>query len=296
MKHLMFCLFSFSLLFAQRANAQTWCPPGAEWWYEHWATMGSQVGFAHVQYASDTVIDGATEQKMEAFVSGYDFIAQAPYYQSLLPIITRSDDQAVSYWDGGQWVLFFDLAISPGGQWTLPTNSGSVLVEVQDTGRVQVSGEWLRYSVVDFTPSFGFSTDTIIERIGYKKVFLDPSRTFMLDNDILGLRCYTDGAITYTTDMAPECDFIPGVDEAKMRQTVAIYPNPGIDHFHVKWLTPSSKERILLFDAMGHSVLAVFLDNERTRVNASMLPSGIYTYRILDGRGRTVSLGTWVKQ
>ncbi|MEO7080835.1 MAG: T9SS type A sorting domain-containing protein [Flavobacteriales bacterium] len=296
MKHYLLCFFSFPLLFAQSANAQVWCPPGAEWWYEHWATMGSRVGFAHVQYASDTVIDGATGQKLEVFVSGYDFIAQAAYYQSLQPIITRSDDQAVSYWDGGQWVLFFDLAISPGGQWALPTNSGSVLVEVQDTGRVEVSGEWLRYSVVDFAPSFGFSTDTIIERIGYKKVFLDPSWTFMLDNDILGLRCYTDGVISYTTDMAPECDFISGVDEAKKQQAIEVYPNPGIDHFTVKWSIPSYRGRMLLYDAMGHSMLDAFLDNERTRVNASMLASGIYAYRIVDGAGRTVSLGRWVKQ
>ena len=296
MKHLMLCIFSFFLFFAQSANAQVWCPPGAEWWYEHWATMGSRVGFAHVQYASDTVIDGATGQKLEAFVSGYDFIAQAPYYQSLQPIITRSDDQAVSYWDGGQWVLFFDLAISPGGQWTIPTNSGSVLVEVQDTGRVEVSGEWLRYSVVDFTPSFGVSTDTIIERIGYKKVFLDPNRTFMLDNDILGLRCYTDEAIAYTTNLELECDFITGVTEATMRQATFIYPNPGADQLTVVLTNSVLADRLLFYDAKGQRALSSPLDNERTSVNASMLASGIYAYRIVDATGRTVSFGTWVKQ
>lgn len=284
-----------TLCVSLHATAQQWCPPGAKWWYEQWGTFGSQVGFVHVQYSSDTLVNGITAQKLEAEASGYDFIAQESYSQPLQPIITKSAGQAVSYWDGSQWILLFDLSIPPGGQWVLPMDDSNVMVTVQDTGRLEVSGQFLRFSIVEFTPSFGLSTDTIFEYIGYLKVFIDPKRTFIIDNDILGLRCYVDEVVVYSTHLTTECDYINVVSEEYIDDKISIWPNPCQEY--VNLLLPENADySFIIQDSWGREIHMRKQALSSSTIDVSSIVPGVYLITIKSSNGAVIGYRKLVKQ
>ena len=56
------------LVSCTKAGAQTWCPTGAEWWYEH-QNFG-QAGYVHAAYVGDTLVDGEPAQRLEAYATG----------------------------------------------------------------------------------------------------------------------------------------------------------------------------------------------------------------------------------
>src|SRR5690606_6366531 len=92
-------------------HGQVWCPPGAEWHFEHWGQFGNQLGSVHVQYAADTMVQGVAAKRLSSTASGYDFLIGQPYVFDLPNIITKSDQAQVSRWNGTDWVLLFDLDV-----------------------------------------------------------------------------------------------------------------------------------------------------------------------------------------
>lgn len=269
-------------------HAQVWCPPGAEWHFEHWGQFGNQLGRVHVQYATDTMVQGVSAKRLSSTASGYDFLIGQPYVFDLPNIITKSNQAQVSRWNGTDWVLLFDLDVPIGGQWTLSgENFIDRAVTVLSTGTVFIQGEPLAFSTVSFTPPFGsLATDSIIERIGFKHLFLEPSRTVALDGDVLGLRCYSDEDIFYSNTGALACDFILGSTDPADAIDFHMYPNPVKDQLHLAIPGMHGKGTVTVLNAQGAVVVERDFSVAFSTVDVAGLVPGVYFVRV-QANGRT---------
>lgn len=273
------------LFTATKAGAQVWCPQGAEWWFEHSGIQGYQTGYMHLSYGGDTLLAGEIGKRLDTYVTGYDQLAQAPYYHQQGPVVTRSVAGAVFYWDDDQWRLSFDLSSVPGDSWILAGygfNDRTVFVD--DTGHVEVSGIPLRYATVTVDPPLfgGLTTDTVFERVGYRSLFIDPDRTLSLEADIPRLRCYADPDVSYTSGTSPSCDFVTGLPSIEHESSVTVSFDPHSVRLMVH--DPQGLARTLaVHDAMGRLVV---LSTANDAISLEALASGHYATRVLDRAGR----------
>ncbi|HNK68575.1 MAG TPA: T9SS type A sorting domain-containing protein [Flavobacteriales bacterium] len=268
--------------------AQNWCTPGASWWHDHWGMFGNQVGVVQVQCAGDTIILGETVHRATASATGYDFLANMPYQFALGDIVTRSTMDQVSYWDGTQWHLLFDLSVGVGGQWIVSGyNFSNRIVEVSGAGLMTIGGMQLRYSVVTFDPPFqgltAIAGDTIIERMGYKRLFIDPNRTVGMDGDVYDVRCYQDDDLFYTTLGGNDCDLQTGVFEGPSIEQVSLAPNPNNGVFTLNYSARSNAGLLEIRDVAGRLVFVRTIANMSgpVAVDLSSHKKGLYLVHVL---------------
>lgn len=290
-------LLGFAIAVAQMASAQVWCPPGAQWHYEHWGMFGNQLGSVHVQYIADTMVQGVSAKRLSCTASGYDFLLGQPYLFTWPNLITRSDQGQVSRWNGSEWLLHFDLDAPVGGQWTLSgDNFTERTVTVLTTGTISIQGEPLAYSTVSFDPPFsGIATDSIIERIGYRQLYLDPVRTVALDGDVFGVRCYSDGDLAYSTTGGLACDHILAAPEAPALANLSLWPNPASDAIWLSGMPGSFPPGIAIRDALGRLALCVRLQ-PGAPISIGSLPDGLYTLIAQDANGARIAMGRFLKE
>ncbi|MGV9012898.1 MAG: T9SS type A sorting domain-containing protein [Flavobacteriales bacterium] len=248
----------------------------------------------------DTVIDGLTTQTIA--MDGHYYSQDPPGYHDYegVDIHTKLDDGVLYTYqpDVALWDTLIWYSATPGDQWQVLQPSDfycGCMYSVTDTGHTEVEGMSLRYVQ---TTVIGDECESVtrrfLERIGsVYGTFLVECQDGEIDTT---LRCYQDVDMNYSPANAPECDFISAVDELPTRQAVNIYPNPGMDQFTLELPAFAFADQMELYDAWGKKVLVVGLMRERTQVDVSILPRGLYAYRMVDKAKGTVANGTWLKQ
>lgn len=289
-KLLQFVLAVLGICISGMMPAQNWCAPGTNWWYDHWGSAGNQVGVVHVECMGDTIILGETVHRAAAVATGYDYLIDMPYQVGFADLVTRSTMDQVSYWDGAQWHLLFDLSAGIGDQWVLGgPNFADRAVEVADTGSMLVDGEPLRYSVVTFNPPFqGMTTiagDTIMERMGYTRLFIDPNRTVGLDGDVYDLRCYQDDDLSYSTLHDASCDLWTGMHERSDVGRVTLAPNPSDGRFTIRFPAQAVAGVLEVRDPVGRLVLREHLPPHAAAHPVALAGAGLYFCRVEWGTG-----------
>lgn len=259
--------------------------------------FGNQLGSVHVQYAADTLVQGVSAKRLSCTASGFDFLAGQPYQFTWPSLILKSDQAQVSRWNGAAWVLHFDLGVPIGGQWTLAgENFDDRTVTVLTTGTVNIQGTPLAYSTVSFDPPFsGIATDSIIERLGYRQLYLDPSRTVALDGDVFGVRCYNDEELAYSTTDGLACDYILAASEVPALASLTLWPNPASDVLWLMGLPAGLPGSFVIRDALGRLALAQRL-RSGVSINIGGLPEGLYTLIAQDTNGALIAMGRFLKE
>ncbi|MEO8066764.1 MAG: hypothetical protein ABI599_03615 [Flavobacteriales bacterium] len=214
----------FAMLIAQQSAAQNWCPPGAAWTYEWYAF--TQTGYADVIYTGDTIVNGLSSQKLVAEKHVYDFLSQSFLDQPLGTYLTTVNGELVSILTQTGFDTLYWFGAGPGDQWSVSRAFDPVQLIVGDTGTVVIQGVPLHFLAVTYQPPYGIQSDTVFERIGSRQVFIDASYTLQIDGPAVGSRCYADQDISFTTGIAPDCNFILGVAETPPPHRIALYPNP----------------------------------------------------------------------
>ncbi len=167
------------VIHAAIANAQVWCPPGAVWHHNYAAVSAPLVGVVRTECIGDTVIQGETAKLKHATASGYDWQNGGTFQSDLGFVITKANADQVSFWDGSDWFLLYDLGLPVGGQWLLVCYLDAFELTVTGTGLKIVDGIPLRYSVVSLDPPLPWlASDTVIERIGFKSIYVHPYSFF----------------------------------------------------------------------------------------------------------------------
>jgi hypothetical protein len=78
-------------------------------------------------------------------------------------------------------------------------------------------------------------------------------------------------------------------------EAARLVPNPGSGLVDVLFVHPGGA-RLLMLDATGRQVLHTDLERDRTPINVSGLPSGVYLFRVLSPSGDALAHGTWLRQ
>ncbi|MFZ1691695.1 MAG: T9SS type A sorting domain-containing protein [Flavobacteriales bacterium] len=272
------------------ATAQTWCPPGATWWYDYYTNTGG-IGYAQATFVADTLVAGVSAHKITAHVEGIDQSNQQPISYDLPPLFTAMSGDAVMLWTGSSFDTLFHYGAAPGDQW-VPAGTGA-LYTVLDTGTTLIDGQPLRWWAVDIGGFFDVSADTIFERMGGLHVFLRPAVILAVtDPEIWGLRCYQDSQLDYSANNAPACNFILALNEHAKSPGIALFPNPGSHGFEV--LSSHALGSVSVRDISGRAVLSRTTGN-MSHVNASAWLPGCYVVEVEYESG----YGTrhrWVKQ
>ncbi|MBX2980597.1 MAG: T9SS type A sorting domain-containing protein [Flavobacteriales bacterium] len=277
------------------ACAQSWCPPGAQWEFY----FGSQQawGIAHAQYAGDTIIEGVPYQRIDhtIYAPNPNGMFGQPFVSPMDPLFTRYANDVVhirNSWTGTDDTLMWFGAV-PGDQWRMAGLWDDEFMVVQDTGRFLLEGEPLRWLVVN-VPLWG--PDTLRERIGFERIYLQPELSLMIDYTVIGLKCYWDDllpmAYTGPSGWAP-CQFTASVPSLGSPSAALPFPNPGTTHFTLE--LPPAPHTITLFDATGRMVLQHRTTDARPVIATEALTAGLYQIAVRDEQGWVMG-AAWVKE
>ena len=72
-----------------------------------------------------------------------------------------------------------------------------------------------------------------------------------------------------------------------------VYPNPGTGQLNIK--TSINNVDFELINLNGQVVIRKRLDENQSDINTEILKSGIYFYRLIDKKNKTVETGKWIK-
>ncbi|MBL8001025.1 MAG: T9SS type A sorting domain-containing protein [Flavobacteriales bacterium] len=288
------------------ACAQSWCPPGATWTYDHTGFVGLQ-GYSVMTYTHDTVLAGEVGQLIDLVVIGVDVNQVVDTLPWPTPsAITRYTADQVFLWSGltQSWDTLYDFAVVPGDKWLpphadpgiCPPGNGDV-IEVLDTGTVVIDGMVLRYVDVHC----GFYDGRITERLGWSLGMVMFEGCFVPECSC-DLRCYRDDSLSYVrpglTLPCDHLDLATAVEMDLQGQALVVAPNPGTDHFTlsgVEGYLPPGRHTITLFDATGRIVLQQRTADVRPMIDTGALPSGLYRVAVRDEQGAVLG-ATWVKE
>jgi hypothetical protein len=223
---LMGCLLSTALL------AQSWCPPGANFKYNH-QNYAIGNGYFEVDYLKDTTVVGRPAKLLHLLFRGPG--SGSPSLVDSL--FTAESNGLVTILNAAnQWDTLFDWNASIGQQWRLHQSASAMntfcdvpsKATAVDTGSRTVLGVTLRYVVVDFDYGLNFNgqaTDTIFERIGPRATFLLPFAECWSEGSAQSLRCYEDDAFgPYLFQWTGDCEALSLNESPTTAQL--IYPNP----------------------------------------------------------------------
>ena len=302
-------------------TAQSWFPPEAEWYYTSFIPGTAGAGHIHVTVGIDTVIGGRSCQELrfvQAFGSG-----QPPWGYSLADqpsmFVTEEDglvlllDEETSTFD-----TLYNNASVPGDTWGYPSlppwlDCAGPLAHfsVTDTGTMELDGQPLRWLAVDIrepipwdTTMFGTLQDTIIERIGTIRTYVDPQDRCRSGGDAnIGgaLRCYSDAEINYTHSDpwwpfgGSVCAYLPNSisEMSTIGSTISPNPSNGLLRIDMGASVPTSGT-LAVFDARGSLITTGTLRDARTILDLSDLSAGPYLVQIRSGPD--VHSVVWVKE
>lgn len=303
-------LLSLTLCSLAPSHAQSWCPPGAEWYYRAAFCMGGCHGYIRMWSAGDTVIQNQPCTRIERIR------IYTAYYEPTIHVDTMSDLYTYSA-SGLVWMFdpqlnafdtLYDLNASPGDSWQLihlpepnyfdPSFSLTVL----DTGHITLDGNSLRWLSVQY--DFGdlwsdqIILDTLIERIGSNTYYMLP---YDLPNGLLdgqeggSFRCYSDNTISYQSPTVETCELPLGGMEPIPRPMILLYPNPGTDRLTVRMPIGDKMQGVLVRDALGRICFDGTAAAEKEFVlDTEGLPQGCYSIEVRSTHGQFVQ--RWIKE
>lgn len=244
------------------------------------------INYSYIQ-TGDTIIDNQAYHKMytnDGFGFGY------------IGAIREDGNQRIFFYPKE---TFFSLAVQ------FPTNDqeyllydfndlfvGKVLdingklITIMAIDSMEVEGQQRRRFQVEGTGN-GFFTEYWIEGIGSSKELFS-AYTYEFEWQYY-TTCFSkdnEPAIFISTPdefFWDACEYYVGIDDIKTER-IKIYPNPASDHITVT--TPNSGEQsITIYNSRGQLVLQTTISSQRTAINVSSYPEGIYYVRLQDSEG-----------
>ncbi len=102
------------------------------------------------------------------------------------------------------------------------------------------------------------------------------------ERDLYVLKVDGGGLITWTQEIPLEI------------QLATVYPNPGTNLLNIK--TDNKKLDFELMNLNSQVVIRQMLNNNHKTINTESLKSGMYFYRLIDNKNKTIETGKWIKK
>jgi|GEM_PF-4756956 len=171
------------------------------------------------------------------------------------------------------------------------------MLQVVDTGHVALGGLSLRYVDVAYLDELGQQSEgplTMTERLGSSPMVIIPGGCIIVEAGA-SLRTYEDNSFPlYDSGEPNTCDQFSGIDDRpRPGPAFDLYPNPASATATLTWRhedDPLSDRMstLLIFNAQGSLVRSTDLlfAGGKVVIDLHGLPSGLFTLRLVDLRGR----------
>lgn len=132
------------------------------------------------------------------------------------------------------------------------------------------------------------SNETYIEGMGGP--YFD--HNFMYNGESYNLVYYKKGTTQWGTPY--NCDDIVGVNDAKNKVKINVYPNPASNYITIETSNAVTNSSFIILNSLGQKVFQQALVNKKAEINIKGLPKGIFLYQIKQN-GERVHAGKFIK-
>ncbi len=305
-------LVIINLIFSFYGAAQGWFDPGTTL-YRPLHVDFSYPGY--IKYTSNGTVTINSLTCVQILVeTKFVFQGDLSIKTNTYNIITHYNNGLVTkyYPSTNSFDTIYNFNAVVGDKWSLSpksyTNCAKSKVIVTATGTKTIQGntlKWLKVTINGygvgasiFNPLPNVYYDTIIERMGSTtNDFLEGFNLcpWMSDGSYgQWLKCYIDNEIIYNKNIkdTSQCDFIEtpvSINKEIINPTeITIHPNPTKDKITINFnLTKNglnyNSSKIFIFNSLGQLLLSNEINtNEKTTINLSSYPKGIYILKLID--------------
>lgn len=288
----------FALLLSITVKSQTWCAPGATWYYGY--TIWQVTGFYKISYTGDTIINSNSCKILSKTKVQHNLSTGIQDTTYLNDEYTYADANKVYVYRLGNFYTLYDFSANVGDTITVagyPIHSGCDSigkVKVDSVGTLTINSENLRYISVSpvGVSAWGWHS-RIVEKIGPVNyppyyTYLFPQTLdycgFMLDEngEEGSFRCYSDSIFGSYTTTSVGCDFTVSIDEKNKSNELNIFPNPSTDFINVLYKSNSKVEHFEIMDISGKIILSEKISTNNFSITTKSLKQGIYLLKIAD--------------
>ena len=279
------------------SNAQNWCTPNSEWYYNHASFTGP--GYAKISYTGTTTINSYTCQQLSYFAMDYNF--SAGFTSTTTRNYYTYENNSVVYLYNRITQVFdtlYNYNAAIGNQWLLPTNLPTTTIPacakakliVLDTGRATIQSTDLKWLKVQINYPSYIVTDTVFERIGFLNNYFFSADYCTIQQDYNeggALRCFSDGSgFNYNRTEKPCADLYNPLSLPKVtiNDEIKAYPNPsnGLLKIQIEDATLSNYN-LKLVNVLGQEERMDDLvkQSDIITLNIQQLKKGIYFLQVL---------------
>jgi hypothetical protein len=276
------------LLSSYSCFSQTWCAPGATWHYKDiviwWPAYRN--GITELKYTNTVTINSITCNEITRTFTGQIGGTVSPvgtytYY----PLYTYENNSVYYLYDNetNTFDTIANFNASIGDKWEIPFYSTSCSTKpkltVTDIGNITINSQGLRRIVV----SSGWSTDTIIERIGGFNHFFAPYYKCIADAPNLpDFICYQDDNFPlYKKYNAHNCFYDVGLNELEANcDLLTIYPVPINGNLNLNAQNGGNYiyDEVIIYNSFGELIRREKIEfvDQKAKLEISELSNGVY--------------------
>lgn len=248
------CLLHVAMVLSLAVSAQSWCPPGANWYYPVYC-FGGAVGYTHYAYSSDTIIAGQG-CKVIKFVSYSGYTGSNNVDSAKGRIYTREVNDTVCFLRDSAFIPYLYFNAKTGDTIKVPNEQvfdgayRNIMTAVVDSnGKERVGNDSLRYyyfHLIDSCYIYPAHSSHVIERIGdVSNAFLPgwASNCVIADYCSPFFSCYADSSVSYSADSTRPCyDLTLDVKPITNPVNLHIEPNPASGVVSLHYNIPPGQE------------------------------------------------------
>lgn len=301
MKNLLFIF----LLIPVIAQSQNWYPIGATWYFNNQEQLTFPAsGYTKYTVVKDTVVDAKLSKLVSKLVVRYN-----GDISSVSSLIIREENSKAYYYFNNAFRLMYDFTLNVGDTLGIDISSSacdsiSPLI-VDSIKNININGTNLMVQYVKCIYYFAApweglvdsTTFPIVEKVGNELYYYSINNFFFnpvcrIGGDEMvwnGLRCYSDGNISYKGGSYHnpgfgypyQCDTLingtVGITESsKDENSFELYPNPSSDFVTIK--SVSAINSIEVYDYCGRYLTELQPQSNDITVNIKSYPQGVYLF------------------
>ena len=288
------------ILYYGLANAQNWCPSGAEWTYSG-STYSGESNLKLI-YEKDTLVKQQLCKKIKGRLIkiSYGPPGTPPKITDTLstePIFTYAKNDTVFFYYNNSFysAYYFNAKLGDTLNYENPLIPSYPIKQVIDSvGVVNINSIPLKYYVTKNLSSDNDIADpqqtTIMERIGVLDNYIIPYYAPVTES-YSSLICYKDDSFQlYQKYPTEPCDYISTIPKVLNENALKLRPNPATDKFSLSSSSNDKVQTILIYDLSAR--LRNKIDNTENRdvteIDISNLENGMYFILLTSSSGATI--------
>jgi hypothetical protein len=191
-------------------------------------------------------------------------------YPAYLAGLVRQEASQLRIWTDDADQLLYDLDLQVGDTLPLSANNWNTDITVVAKDSILVGSEWRhRFELNNSWALY------LVEGIGTSHGLFEPISNFF--DCGYELTCFGLGDQAYYPNTGPGCELpMNARAPVALNEGIELFPNPAADRLVITTHAPRTGSSVQLWDARGLLLRTVMITGDRTELDVSSLPPGLY--------------------